>query len=264
MDALSEASWLALAEAGVGVQALQGVCIAAAGVSSPAGRLALETCAHVLFPGVPLLVAPDYQAAYWGASKGEPGVVLCAGTGAVAYGRNAVGKEIRLDGRGFALGDLGSGFDLGRLAVRRTIWRLDLVKPLDSFDRWLLNRTECATANDLAAWVYSPFNPGRLAELGGEVCTRSGWGDKASSSLVRQAGKSLRTSALELLRGLELSNDAPVYMAGGLWKGSDVLAEAVRGKSPALNMLEPKRSAAWGAAAMFATGGNQEAAYTDR
>jgi glucosamine kinase len=46
-----------------------------------------------------------------------PGVVVIAGTGSIAYGRNQQGATVRAGGLGFAIGDEGSAHWIGRAAV---------------------------------------------------------------------------------------------------------------------------------------------------
>src|SRR2546426_12051867 len=54
-----------------------------------------------------------------------PGVVVIAGTGSIAYGRNAAGQTARAGGWGFAISDEGSGYWIGRAAVASAMRSLD-------------------------------------------------------------------------------------------------------------------------------------------
>src|ERR1700735_156549 len=46
-----------------------------------------------------------------GATAGKPGIVMIAGTGSIAFGRNAGGRTARAGGWGFIFGDEGGAFD---------------------------------------------------------------------------------------------------------------------------------------------------------
>jgi N-acetylglucosamine kinase-like BadF-type ATPase len=60
----------------------------------------------------------DTVTALAGASSAQPGVVVIAGTGSIAYGRLADGREAQAGGWGYMMGDEGSGYDIGREALR--------------------------------------------------------------------------------------------------------------------------------------------------
>ena len=68
-----------------------------------------------------LVVTHDARIAWAGATEGEPGLVVIAGTGSIAYGENAQGESARAGGWGYIYGDEGGGFDIARQALRATL-----------------------------------------------------------------------------------------------------------------------------------------------
>ena len=76
------------------------------------------------------VLVSDLAVGFSSATAAEQGCILIAGTGAV--GARMVGDEVRerRDGWGYLLGDRGSGFWLGRAAVRATLDALDEGRPL--------------------------------------------------------------------------------------------------------------------------------------
>jgi hypothetical protein len=83
------------------------------GVSALASEIA-----QAMLPQAQVLVHHDSITALAGASVGQPGVIVIAGTGAVAYGQLADGRSFRSGGWGYLMGDEGSGYDLGIGALR--------------------------------------------------------------------------------------------------------------------------------------------------
>ena len=79
--------------------------------------------------GVLLAVGDDTEAALAGAFRGEPGVVVIAGTGSAALGRDAEGRTARVGGHGYLLGDEGGGYWIGREAVRAALRAADGTGP---------------------------------------------------------------------------------------------------------------------------------------
>jgi N-acetylglucosamine kinase-like BadF-type ATPase len=90
------------------------VSIGLSGVPGDRG-LAVQVADLLLtqIPAARILLASDSITAFLGAADG-PGVVVAAGTGAVVVAADCMGRWARVDGRGAALGDLGSGYWIGR------------------------------------------------------------------------------------------------------------------------------------------------------
>jgi len=62
-------------------------------------------------------VVGDMEIALQAALGAGPGVIVIAGTGSIAYGRDAQGRTARAGGWGFAISDEGSAHWIGRAAV---------------------------------------------------------------------------------------------------------------------------------------------------
>jgi glucosamine kinase len=79
--------------------------------------------------GARVVVGDDTDAALAGAFAGGPGIVVIAGTGSGAAGRDAAGRTVRVGGHGFLLGDEGGGYWIGREAVRAALRAADGTGP---------------------------------------------------------------------------------------------------------------------------------------
>ena len=67
------------------------------------------------------LITHDAHIALAGATGGEPGIIVIAGTGSMVFGRNAAGVTARAGGWGYVFGDEGGAFDLVRQALRAVL-----------------------------------------------------------------------------------------------------------------------------------------------
>src|ERR1700722_7509231 len=116
---LREAAVRALAAAKIRPDGITAVCagLAGAGRRSVVRRILVFLSQE--FPHSLVHVTPDYEVALEATAGSGPGVVLIAGTGSVAYGRNAAGETARAGGYGPWIGDEGSAFEIGRRAARR-------------------------------------------------------------------------------------------------------------------------------------------------
>jgi len=71
-----------------------------------------------LLPADRLIVTHDAAIALSGATTTGQGIVTIAGTGSIAFARNAAGQTARAGGWGYVFGDQGGAFDIVRQALR--------------------------------------------------------------------------------------------------------------------------------------------------
>src|SRR5260370_11049479 len=113
---LRQAAAEALNTAGLHASSISGVCagLAGAGRKSVVRRVLVFLARE--FSNAVAQVATDLEIALEAAVGSGPGVVLIAGTGSAAYGRNAAGETARAGGDGPWGGDGGSAVEIGRRA----------------------------------------------------------------------------------------------------------------------------------------------------
>jgi N-acetylglucosamine kinase-like BadF-type ATPase len=195
----------------------ESVCAGVAGYSAPQRLEAFEALLRAEIDAGCYSVVPDYKVAYWGATHGEPGVVVIAGTGAVAYGRNAEGRDRKEDGLGFLLGDRGSGFNLGLRVLRYTLEQMQAGN-IDALAQAVLDHTGARSENEIIQWLYGEFSPPRVASLSPVVGELAETGDEAARWQVSEMARRLRHSVRQVRHALWLPRDVPVYPLGGLWQ----------------------------------------------
>jgi N-acetylglucosamine kinase-like BadF-type ATPase len=88
------------------------------------GRESLAAARRVLRPWAARVAAvSDVELAHAAAFGGGPGILVVAGTGSIAVARDRKGRWRRAGGWGQLLGDEGSGFWIGRAALRDALLR---------------------------------------------------------------------------------------------------------------------------------------------
>lgn len=113
-----------------------------------------------------LTVTTDAEIALSGATETGRGIIVIAGTGSIALGRNAPGRMARAGGWGHIFGDEGSAFDLVRQAVRAALRMEEGWGPATALRQSLLAATGAADSNDLVHRFYGPEWPrDRVAQL---------------------------------------------------------------------------------------------------
>jgi glucosamine kinase len=98
----------ACASAQVQASDVRRVCVGGAGAARPeVAEFVRRVVGEVV--SCEVMVVGDMETTLYAAFEGGPGVIAIAGTGSIAYGRNAGGKTLRAGGWGFAISDEGSG-----------------------------------------------------------------------------------------------------------------------------------------------------------
>ncbi len=147
-----------------------------------------------------LLVVHDSVNALAGATGGEPGVIVIAGTGSVARGVNAAGVEMRAGGWGHLFGDEGSAYWIGREAVRAVAAQFDGFGDPTELTPALFERLDEDSPYDLMARYHSgEWSHGHLAGLAVCVNEIAQKGDRVARMILENAGNDLARLALAII-----------------------------------------------------------------
>jgi glucosamine kinase len=115
--AVSDAVRLTAERAGV-VLPVDAMWAGLAGAGTSAARSAVARELQTATLARLVIVGTDVEAAFHDAFGRGPGILLIAGTGSIAWARNARGSVVRVGGWGERLGDEGSGHAIGIAALR--------------------------------------------------------------------------------------------------------------------------------------------------
>jgi N-acetylglucosamine kinase-like BadF-type ATPase len=139
-----------------------------------------------------LKVVHDSVNALAGATAGQPGIIVIAGTGSVARGINAQGEEARVGGWGHQFGDEGSAYWIGRAAVRATLAEHDRMAPKTILTPMLFERLSVTSPYQLTEKYYAgTLSRDHLAGLSVWVDEAACQGDKVAQEILREAGRDL-------------------------------------------------------------------------
>lgn len=172
-----------------------------------------------------LAVTHDGLIALSGATAGEPGVIVIAGTGSFAFGRNAAGRTARAGGWGFVFGDEGGGFDLTRQALRAALRHEEGWGPPTLLRETLLETTGANDANDLLHRFYTTeFPRQRIAALSRLIDEAAIAGDGVAQKLLANAAHDLAIFA-NAVSGQLFSGETKIKIAhvGGVFQSTLLL-----------------------------------------
>ena len=167
-----------------------------------------------------VLVVNDALIALVAGAQDAPGIVIIAGTGSIAYGRNAAGEAARAGGWGHMIGDEGSGYWIGREAMAAVMRAADGRGPSTRLSNDILAHFSVSDVSRLPRIVYEREVPRmRIAALGPIVEGAVGEGDAVAMRILERAVDELVLGALSVATRLEMRGDAfTFYLAGGVFR----------------------------------------------
>jgi N-acetylglucosamine kinase len=196
------------------------ICLGIAGVDRPADSAIVRGIMKRIGHQARVLIVNDALVALEAGAPGQPGVVVISGTGSISYGRNAAGEAARSGGWGYVLGDEGSGYWIGRAALRAVLRESDRRGPRTALSGLLLKHFGVTQAQGLIHEVYNAnLKPAAIGALAQSVQTAFSEGDDVALGILRGAANELEAGALSVARRLDLIGHPFAFiLAGGIFR----------------------------------------------
>ena len=226
-----------------------------AGADHPAHRQEVVDSLSIFFPRGNFTVDNDARIALTGAIGFGGGVVVIAGTGSVAYGRNEEGAEARAGGWGPISGDEGSGYGIAREGLAAIMRAHDGRGPATKMTTILKERHDMKP-EDLPPYVYAQTTQtDDIARFSRLVIDAAQESDPTAMAILDRAGHELGAAALAVARRLHLVKGVfPVAYVGGAFRAGDVLLDPMRAailaEAPQAEIGPPRNTPVEGAARM--------------
>jgi N-acetylglucosamine kinase-like BadF-type ATPase len=204
-----------------------------------------------------VVVVGDADIALYGATEGEPGLIVIAGTGSICCGINARGKTFCAGGWGPIAGDEGAGAWISRRALRAIAHAVDGRGPATILTAAACSYFHVSDPIDLSTAIYAPtITNERLAGFGKHVIKAAKARDRVAGEILCEGGRELGVAAAAVIRNLKLEQDTfQVAYVGGIFDaaGELVLAamrEELKAVAPRAYLAPPRFSPAVAAARM--------------
>ena len=250
-EALATAIRQACTVANIAPPQIHRVCVGLAGAGQPdINELVLRIISELI--PCKIEVVGDMVIALEAAFGRGPGVIVIAGTGSIAYGRNPEGQTVRAGGWGFAISDEGSGHWIGRAAVAATMraWDEDQGENKPRLD--ILMKSWRMETHEQLVLAANATAPPDFAALFPAVLSLADSGDRIARQVLTHAGTELAALAKIVIRRLLPQPGAvPVAMSGGVFRSSalvrQVFYNSLRSEHPHAaigpSVIEPVRGA---------------------
>ena len=249
----------ACAAAGITTAQVSRTCVGGSGAARPElAEFVRSALAEILT--TPIDVVGDMQIALEAAFDTGPGVIVIAGTGSIAYGRDEQGMTVRAGGWGFAIGDEGSAHWIGRTAVNAVLRTADPRAATPSnhapsgspLATALLKAWGVRSLDDLARAANS-IPPPDFARLFPAVAASE---DELATHVLTRAGRELAAIAAVVIHdlfGKDHAATVPVAMTGGVFRHAPLVRQVFYNELAAmkpsgelnLEVVEPVEGALW-------------------
>ena len=178
----------------------------------------------------PTIMENDVVGAWAGATAVRPGIVIIAGTGSTGLGMNAQGELWRTDGWDYVLGDFGSGYAIGRAAIRAAMKALDGRAPATLLTGKLSREYSVQDAEAMRRLVDSTaFGKFEIAGFAVQVSGAAEEGDVTARDILANAGRELAEQAVAIIHRLKMADsEFPLATVGSVFKSTPWVTEPFR------------------------------------
>ncbi len=211
-----------LAQADLSAEAVAAVGIGIAGLAAEHSAEWLASAAWAALPNSLVALSSDAEIALVGALAQRLGIVILAGTGSAAYGVNRQGEALLIGGWGYLIGDEGSGYWIGREALRLLARVADQHPALPSemesrLPARIMAELGLTTPKAVVKWLYhqSGSRVAEVAQLAEIVLAVAAAGDQSAALIVEAAAVALAELTRTIQRQLG-DPTLPIAFAGGL------------------------------------------------
>jgi len=166
------------------------ICGGFAGAARAEGAAFYKDVLSSLVPEATVIIESDAFIASIGAIGVDPGVLLISGTGSIVIGRDRGGSMFRVGGWGPHFGDDGSGFWIGREAVRAALRDLDMHAPQEFAQHVAQSLGLTSITEVVGAWAAGKIGVPEIAGLFAEIVKL--YPSEPANRILKEAASQLR------------------------------------------------------------------------
>ncbi len=212
-------------EAGLNEKTPMSIHIGGAGMGSIQNKTKIKDLLSSFYPSSIINISDDIAVLTPELGGSRSGIILIAGTGAIAYGQNMSGMSIRSGGYGWRLDDEGSSFYIAKEAIKRTLKSCEQIDLKTSIDKVLCRHYGISSITEIIYYIndderkktdYSSFTP--------EVIKLAEKGDLLAEDIIRKAVDAQFNLIESITKRLSPPFDKTILLSGGLLLNEEYLS----------------------------------------
>jgi N-acetylglucosamine kinase-like BadF-type ATPase len=166
----------------------------------------------------PIFIDGDQKIAFSAGTNEKDGIVVIAGTGAIAMGWK--GKKVAISGGwDWLIGDQGSAFWVGKRVLEEIGKALDGRRKNFKLKDFIFKKLKIKSEKDLYEKFYCSDFVEKVAKISKFIDEASKRGDEFSKELLVEAAKEVSKMAISVIKKLNFKNEKfPVVLVGGMFK----------------------------------------------
>ena len=203
-------------------------------------------------PSLNIEVVSDAVIALVAGAGMRHGIVAISGTGAVVYGETVKGQKIKVGGWGHLL-DEGSGYEIGRIALKEVLEAYDVSGKTTLLAQKILNAWNLSSVRDIVNHIYQEATkPTDIANLAKIVNSAASAGDESSKDILRKAANDLYFNISVATKQIDFGKEgAALVLSGGVLSNveivREIIIEKVRAELPEITSVQVCREPVKGA-----------------
>lgn len=241
-----------LSQAGRTQERLQRVCLGLSGCDRPDDRELISKWMQEFGVLERTLIVNDAVIALAGGALADVGLLVISGTGSIYFARGVDGSTRRIGGWGPLLADEGSGYHLGREALRAIMRAYDGYEPSTRLTELILQALKLERVPQLVRWSTTEgLVKANVAALSRQVFSAAAQNDATALEIVEQLTDLVAQMTTTLTGLIDLGPRYEVVLAGGNFKHSPLYFERAKAKIekrlPQAKVILPKMQPVVGA-----------------
>lgn len=194
-------------------------------------------------PSFNIEVVSDVVIALVAGAGERHGIVVISGTGSVVYGETVKGHKIKVGGWGYLL-DEGSGYEIGRMALKEVLEAYDVSGETTPLAQRVLNVWNLSSVRDVVNYVYQKTTkPTDIANLAKIVNQAANTGDESAKNILRKAASDLFSDISAAVKQIDFGKEgATLVLSGGVLTNvemvREIIVEKIRAELPEITSIQ--------------------------